>query len=523
MGAYGYERVRTHLQWSNEISHLRAAYRFLGVLAQEEGETPATAAAARRQAPPRAADATRPAFEKGLQWLRSRLKSLIGSVLVLLLSGTAGAVTVRSEAEVMAALKAARGGETIALAPGRYGALALNALTFATLVTITAADPAQRPVIGGISIDKGRHLRLERLILKRPLAAGEEWQQEWKHSVLKVKDSHAIAVVDVEIVGSDTGDLVHVPVGAFISESQDITFATNHCHDLMRCTIFRNIQGLRVTDNRIERMRSDGLDFSAVQDVVIENNVIAHFPIQYGDWHAGGDHKDFIQFWTRGTTTESADVVIRGNVMIESGTMTQGLFISSENDLMYQRFLIEENTIYNSSHHGITLNRGVDSIVRNNTVIPLPGRRVVSGITVGALGRAASRCTTTWQGASRWTRRRARPFCPIFFCNGNGRKGMIISDPPSSMRLCRWSRPISCRCRMGRPPGSDRGQAFHTASSRRCSLAPRRRHDSTGSRLNPGRARGQGKKPVMRGRSATAARGRGPTSPTPMTGKASIR
>ncbi|KAF0109622.1 MAG: hypothetical protein FD149_2796 [Rhodospirillaceae bacterium] len=390
MGAYGYERVRTHLQWSNEISHLRAAYRFLGVLAQEEGETPATAAAARRQAPPRAADATRPAFEKGLQWLRSRLKSLIGTVLVLLLSGTAGAVTVRSEAEVMAALKAARGGETIALAPGRYGALALNALTFATLVTITAADPAQRPVIGGISIDKGRHLRLERLILKRPLAAGEEWQQEWKHSVLKVKDSHAIAVVDVEIVGSDTGDLVHVPVGAFISESQDITFATNHCHDLMRCTIFRNIQGLRVTDNRIERMRSDGLNFSAVQDVVIENNVIAHFPIQYGDWHAGGDHKDFIQFWTRGTTTESADVVIRGNVMIESGTVTQGLFISSENDLMYQRFLIEENTIYNSSHHGITLNRGVDSIVRNNTVIPLPGRGVVSGITVGTLGRGVT-------------------------------------------------------------------------------------------------------------------------------------
>ena len=180
----------------------------------------------------------------------------------------------------MAALKAARGGETIALAPGRYGALSLVSLTFATPVTITAADPGQRPVIEGISIDKSSQIRLDRLILKRPLAAGEEGKQEWKYSILKVMHSRAITVTGVEIAAGDHGDLANVPVSAFIRKSQDITFTANDCHDLMRCAIFGDVRGgVRVADNRIERMRSDGLNFSAVQDAIIENNVIAHFPI----------------------------------------------------------------------------------------------------------------------------------------------------------------------------------------------------------------------------------------------------
>jgi len=106
------------------------------------------------------------------------------------------------------------------------------------------------------------------------------------------------------------------------------------------------------------------MDFVAVQDVLIEGNKFTDF------YPADGDHADYIQFWSAGAAHSSKNVVIRDNFMTQSGgDSVQGIFIKDEGGLGYQNFLIENNVVYQSGYHGITVG-SVDGLqIKGNTVL----------------------------------------------------------------------------------------------------------------------------------------------------------
>ena len=132
-----------------------------------------------------------------------------------------------------------------------------------------------------------------------------------------------------------------------------------------------NIQVLR---NEVTDIRSDGMDFVQVKNVVIEGNNIHDFRSAPNS----GDHADMIQFWTTGAVSPSTDIVIRNNRLeVGQGTWSQSLFMRNEkvdqgqasfDKMAYRSVLIENNTINNAHIHGITVGETGGLVVKGNTL-----------------------------------------------------------------------------------------------------------------------------------------------------------
>ena len=138
--------------------------------------------------------------------------------------------------------------------------------------------------------------------------------------------------------------------------------------------MFVNVDDLKVTNNDVHSIRSDGFNFIEVNDVLIKGNYIHDFDANL----ASGDHADMIQFWTSGTDTPSTNIVIRGNVLDSgAGDWTQSIFMRNEvvdlgqagKAMFYRNILIEDNLIYNGHAHGITVGETDGLTIRNNTVL----------------------------------------------------------------------------------------------------------------------------------------------------------
>jgi len=292
-------------------------------------------------------------------------------------------VNVASTEELYAALNAALGGETIVLAPGDYGKLELVTTkttgvkaVYDVPVTITSADSGNLASFSGMNLHAVENLTIESVKLDYTFDAGDLERIR----PFEVTESSGIVIKNSFF----DGDLTHgtetsadgtgTGFGLFVRDSTDVVIQGNDFSHWLRAAVFLDDENLKVLDNNIHDIRSDGFDFAAVQSVLIEGN---HFY----DFHAdreSGDHRDMIQFWTANTTAPSVDVVIRNNTFdIGEGDETQSIFMRNEvvdrglvgEEMFYRNILIEENVILNNHLHGITVGETDDLIIRNNSVL----------------------------------------------------------------------------------------------------------------------------------------------------------
>lgn len=73
--------------------------------------------------------------------------------------------TVNTIAGLLAALKVAKGGDTVLLAPGTYDAVAINNIKFKSTVTIASADPTHQAVLSNLSLNNTAYLTFKQLTL----------------------------------------------------------------------------------------------------------------------------------------------------------------------------------------------------------------------------------------------------------------------------------------------------------------------------------------------------------------------
>jgi hypothetical protein len=292
---------------------------------------------------------------------------------------TVGTV-VDSAEELMAALKAAEGGETILLAPGDYGKLDIygpNApwARYASEVTIRSLDPDQMARFGGLKLSEVSNITFDSILFdyvaKVDPVDYERPFQVLSSTAVTIRDS----VFDGDLaVSSDparhgyaTGE------GLFVRWSSDVTVEGNLFFEWHRGGHFLVNDNFVVRNNVVHSIRSDGFDFAAVQTALIEGNVFRDF---VGS-PATGDHMDMIQFWTAGTTRPTTDVTIRGNVLDSgSGSWTQSIFMRNDlvdtgvagPELYYRNVRIEDNVIRNAHGNAIVVGETVGVVVANNTV-----------------------------------------------------------------------------------------------------------------------------------------------------------
>ncbi len=294
-------------------------------------------------------------------------------------------IRVNSRAELSKALENAKGGETILLAPGDYS-VNLNVPygnpwgAYADKVTIRSADPDQPARVTYMSLREATNLHFDNLVFDYVADQTESPSDLDRKSRFTLRDAKGITITNSTFAGDrlqregHRHDGLGIGVGLQIRGSQDITVADSRFEDWMRAMTVGSSSNIKVTGNLVEKIRSDGFNFTQVQNVLIENNHLRDFLSHPDSW----DHRDMIQFWTTGTNQPTTDVVIRGNILNSGeGLGTQSIFMRNEladsygagPEMFYRNILIENNLIHNAHLHGITVGEALGLAIRNNTLL----------------------------------------------------------------------------------------------------------------------------------------------------------
>ena len=349
-------------------------------------------------------------------------------------------LTVNTSVQLLAALKAAKGGETIVLKAGSYDKLTLTNKSFAADVTIKSADASHPAVLNGVTLNGVDHLKFDGVVIQQPASqAGNPAARAFNAT-----NSKFIEVTNSEVRGSVDGRFDNDGIGLSFLKSADVSVTNTKFHDLFRGAVFDDVRKLKVSGNAVYDIRSDGFNFSETREVLVESNTFGQFRSAATNGMGGQgviEHPGIIQFWTNGATKANENIVIRGNVSLQSssdGFPVGGIFMRDENgNLPYRNVLIEKNLIYTRDADTITVGHGIGVVIRDNTVLSVPGAtekasinvwdrssdvRIENNIAMGILERADSPIGKSGNVIAQWTSPGKPGYYGDLFVNAFGAK-----------------------------------------------------------------------------------------------------
>jgi hypothetical protein len=270
-----------------------------------------------------------------------------------------------------------QGAGTIVLAGGDYGFLDLRGTYSRAKPLVIRSENRSNPArFSGLLVAHAQHVVLQSLVFDYKFQSGERATLApfniGKSQHIIVRDS----VFDGDIMrGSGTDeDSYPTGTGLYVRNSSDVVVERSVFRKFLRGLIVRQSNDVIVRSNDISQMRMDGMNITEVQSVRIDGNHIHDFKGRKG-WD---DHRDMIQFWTRGNVKQTRDVVIRNNVLNSGGgKFTQSIFMRNEvvdtgkagAKMFYKNVEISNNFILNAHLHGITIGETNGLKIQNNTVV----------------------------------------------------------------------------------------------------------------------------------------------------------
>ena len=271
-------------------------------------------------------------------------------------------IQISSQSQLDAALSTAKGGETLVLAKGNYN-LTLSSKVFTTPVTIVSADASNPAHFSYVKLTDVTGMTFKSLDMGRALTSTEDPEAA---AMVKITGASNITFDSNHIHGSLDDNPLNDGIGLMLRNVSGLNIVNNEFEQLGRGAQVFGCKNVTIRNNSLHDIRCDGLDFSADNNVVIENN---HF----FDFHRNStDHPDAIQFQTVGSTRSSTDIVIRNNVIENTtGSGTQGIFMRDEvGTLPYTNVTIDNNIILGlNMPNGIGVGNAVNLAITNNTVV----------------------------------------------------------------------------------------------------------------------------------------------------------
>lgn len=281
---------------------------------------------------------------------------------------------VSNQSQLMSALQSASGGDEIRLASGDYGDLNLDDVSFNSAVTITSANDNNPASFSGMDLDNVNNLSFDNVVFDYTFNKTDAlWGTHFSiDNSSNIDIGNSVFSGDLAQGLGKNDDGFGYGRGLIVSNSSDITVSESEFFNWWKAASFIESQNIEFTENEIHSIRSDGLNFREVKDVLVEGNYIHDFDGSL----TSGDHKDFLQVWTTNTDTPTENLTIRGNVFdIGEGTWAQTIFMRNiegergNTDLYYRNITIEDNTIYNSHANGIVVGATDGLVLQNNTLI----------------------------------------------------------------------------------------------------------------------------------------------------------
>lgn len=273
-------------------------------------------------------------------------------------------VIVRSTPQLILALRDARGGQRILLAPGDYAPFSLRGIAPASEVVITSQDPARAAILTGVNLRGGANLTFRNLVLR---ASGTAAQEDFLfHGVRNLTISHVLASGRAGPAG-----LAHDKIMQ-LRECTNATITRSEFTNGVIGVSLLDTSGVAVTSSYFHDLRMDAIRGGGNSNVVIAYNYIT------GLSPNAADHPDGIQFWTSRQKAAARDIKIIGNVIHRGrGKPMQGIFMRDETDnLPYRNILLQDNIVVGGMFNGIAvLSDTISLTLTNNIVAAYPDQK----------------------------------------------------------------------------------------------------------------------------------------------------
>lgn len=272
-------------------------------------------------------------------------------------------IRVTNQTELDAAVKAAKGGDTVVLAAGTYKQLWVDNKVSTSPITFKSESTTNPAVISYLRAINSDGVAFEGLKVGRQVVTGVDLDST-NMSLVQGSKNVSFSGMKFFTTGADDRYLAR---GIMFRDSSNISVTNSDFSHMATGILTMTSTDISITNNKFHDLRVDGLEFTAVKKVLIDNNDFRDFRSAY-DAHA-----DAIQFWTNGTKQASTDVVISNNVVLPGdGKGSQGIFIQDEvGGIPYERFTIKNNLLLDKGEYwnGITVRGGKDIVIEGNTSI----------------------------------------------------------------------------------------------------------------------------------------------------------
>ncbi len=270
-----------------------------------------------------------------------------------------------------------QGGEVL-LEPGDYGAVRISGVWPSNSPLILRSKmPSDPAVFREMAFIDAAHVSVRQVIFDYRFSEGDADHQN-PFRILRGQDISILgSVFDGDVAGPGVERAAAgfpLGYGLGVRDSERIAIISNSFRKFGRGIVCAEVTGLIIRGNDVSAMRSDGMNFAAVQDVAVEGNHLHDFARDFGS----DDHSDMIQFWTSGTNSPSTNIRIRANLLNAGrGAYTQSILMRNERvdqglagrEMFYRDIEISNNVILNAHLHGITVGETDGLIISNNTVV----------------------------------------------------------------------------------------------------------------------------------------------------------
>ncbi|OAN66842.1 LamG-like jellyroll fold domain-containing protein [Sphingomonas sp. TDK1] len=271
-------------------------------------------------------------------------------------------IIVKNQTELDAAIKAAKGGETIKLAAGTYTGVSVVNKNFTSNVTITSLDPKAKVNVTKFAVTGSSNVTLKDIDAKVSVMATTE------DAKVNVVYSSSNVVLDGMGISGGTGDpSASLGYGIHVRNNTGFTIKNSSIDHYTVGMLVQNVDDMKVLNNSFLNNRRDHTNFTEMSNLVIDGNSFTNlFPV-------GDEHPDAIQFFTANKVKANTDITIQNNVIMQgAGRGSQGIFMGEETGgkLPYKNVNIKNNMVYVTGwYQGIMVANGSNVNVVSNTVV----------------------------------------------------------------------------------------------------------------------------------------------------------